>query len=101
MNTAADNFTHFLGNNASHGMDRLKESAQSLSKIRNSDSISRAQQHDHRLANDAAEPKQHGRDNSRERRRHDYPRNGLQSVCAKRIGSFDKTTRHIAERVLG
>ena len=64
MNAAAHNLPHFLGDDAGHGVHRLKERAEALGEIRNRDPIPGAEQNHHRLADDAAESKQDGGNNS-------------------------------------
>src|ERR1700730_10604675 len=82
MNTAANDFAHFLSDDASHGVDWLKKGAQPLGEIWNRDSVSRAQQHHHRLADDATEPEQDRRHDAGKRGRHDDTPNGLKPICS-------------------
>ena len=100
MDAAANHFAHFLGDDASHGVDRLKQRAQPLGEIGNGDPISRAQQHDHGFANDPAEAEQDRRYNSGKGRGHDYAPDGLEAIRAKGVGSLEKTAWDIAQRVL-
>ena len=80
MNAAPDDLAHFLGNDACHCVDRLKECAQALGEIRNSNTIARAQKHHHGLANDATESKQNGGDNSGQRRGNNHARDGGRAI---------------------
>src|SRR5262249_2325064 len=100
VDAATNNLAHFLGNNPRHGVDRLKKGAEPLGKIGNRDPISRTQQHHHRLSDNATKTEQDSRYYSRKRRGNDHAPDGLKSICPERIGSLDKTTRHIAQRVL-
>ena len=63
------------------------------------DAIARAEQHHHRLADDAAEAEQDGRDDAGKRGRDEDARDGLQAIRAERVGGFLEAARHIAQRV--
>src|SRR5712664_944972 len=66
VNAAAHYFAHFLRDDAGHGVHRLKERAETLGEIGDRDPVSGAQQNHHGLANDATEPEQNRRDDSRQ-----------------------------------
>ena len=64
MDAAAHHLAHLLGDDAGHGMHRLREHGQARREIRNGDAVAGAEQDDHRLANDAAEPEKNGCDDA-------------------------------------
>ena len=82
-----------------HGVDRLEKRAEALAEIGNLDAVSRAEQDDHRFANDAAEPEQNRGDNSGKRSRHEHAPDGLQAIRAQRVGGFLEAARHVAQRI--
>src|SRR5436190_14209633 len=65
MNASPYHFPHFLRNDASHGVDRLKKRAQALREIGNGDPVPGAKQHYHGLADDTAESEQNSRHDPR------------------------------------
>ena len=71
MNTASDNLTHFLSNDAGHGMDRLKESPDAAGKLGDFNSIPRAEQYDHRFTDHATKSEHDGGDDPGQCCRHD------------------------------
>src|SRR5262245_40599621 len=99
MDTAAHHLTHFLRDDAGHGMDRLEESAETLAEIRDLDAVSRAEQHHHRLADDSTEPKQDRGNYSGERRRYEHSSDGLKAICTQRVGGFLEATGHVPQGI--
>src|SRR6478672_7328376 len=63
MDTAANDLAHFLRDDSRHGVHRLKNCAESLCEIRNSDPVSGAQQHHHCFSDHATETEQDRRHN--------------------------------------
>ncbi len=88
MDAAADHLAHLLRDDAGHRVHRLEDHAEPLGEIGNRDAIARAEQHDHRLADDAPEAEQDRRDDAGQRSRHDDAHDGLQPVRAERVGGF-------------
>ena len=76
-----------------------KIAPEALREIRNRDPISRAEQDDHGLADDTAQPEQNRGDDARQRRGDEDARDGLQPIRAERVGCFLETARDIAQRI--
>ena len=66
MQAVLYNFTHFLSDNSSHGMNRFKEDAQSFCEIGNLYSVTCAEKHNHCFTNDASKAKHNGGNNARQ-----------------------------------
>ena len=99
MNAAAHHLAHFLRDDAGHGVDRLEERAETFAEIGNLDAVSRAEQDDHRFADDAAKSEQNRGDDSGERRGHEDAPDGLKAIRAQRVGGFLEAARHIPQRI--
>src|SRR5688500_15741718 len=64
MGAPAHDFAHFLRDDSSHGMDRLKDRAQPLGEIGNGNPVSGTEKHDHGFTDDAAQPEEDSRDDT-------------------------------------
>src|SRR5436190_782331 len=60
MNASANDLSHILRDNAGHGMNGLKECAETFGEIGDCDPVPGAEQHDHGFADDTTEAEQHG-----------------------------------------
>src|SRR5436190_12872851 len=100
MRAPAHHFAHFLRDDSRHGVDRLKDRAETLAKIRNCDPIPGAKEHDHGFADDTAEPEEDRGDDAGERRRDQDTRDGLEPVRTQRVGGLLETARDVTQGIL-
>ena len=84
MKGAIGDLTHFLRDDASHGVGRLSYHANSSPPVGHRDLVSRHQKHDHRFSDDAAEPEKNGGENSGNGSREDHFYDRLNPGSAQR-----------------
>ena len=82
MGAAADHFAHLLRDDARHRVDGLKDCAETLREIGDSDPVSSTQKNDHRLTDHASETEQDRGHDSGKRCGHDHAPDRLKPVRA-------------------